>query len=112
MIVFDTETRTDAAQRLTFGSYRCILRRRCIEEGLFHGEDLSAKELRTLRRYVRGHKPDTVSAGTRELRLITLRRFVKELFPDLYKTRCMLVAFNHPFDLSRIARGYAKVHAC
>jgi hypothetical protein len=35
LFVFDTETRTDATQRLTFGSYRFIVSGRCLEEGLF-----------------------------------------------------------------------------
>jgi len=106
MIVFDTETRTDATQRLLFGSYRALVRGQCIQEGLFYSEDLSSKERGILRRYVRNHKPDVVRGGTRDLRLLTLREFVKELFPDLYKTRCLFVAFNHPFDLSRIARDF------
>jgi hypothetical protein len=106
MIVFDTETRTDAMQCLTFGSYRCIINGRCLEEGLFHGDDLTAKELRTLRRYVRKHEPDVVKDGVRELRLLTLRELLKELYLNIYKARDLFVAFNHPFDLSRIAHVY------
>jgi hypothetical protein len=45
MLVFDTETRTDASQRLLFGSYRFIESGRCLEEGIFHADDLSAHEL-------------------------------------------------------------------
>lgn len=106
MIVFDTETRTDATQCLTFGSYRCIIDGQCLEEGLFHGDDVTAKELRTLRRYVRKHKPDVVQDGVRELRLLTLRGFLKELYQNVYKARNLFVAFNHPFDLSRVAHDY------
>src|SRR5690242_745163 len=40
MLVFDTETRIDQTQRLTFGSYRFIVGGRCLEEGLFYGDDL------------------------------------------------------------------------
>ena len=32
LLVFDTETRIDTSQRLTFGSYRIIIRGRCVEE--------------------------------------------------------------------------------
>ena len=106
MVVFDTETRIDATQSLTFGSYRALIRGRCVEEGLFHAEGLTAKELRTLKRYVRAHKPDTVSDGVQQLRLLTLRDFLKELYPRIYKARGLFVAFNHPFDLSRIAHDY------
>jgi hypothetical protein len=105
-IVFDTETRTDATQRLTFGSYRAFVDGRFIEEGLFYGDDLSRKEMRILRRYAKRHAPDTHRNGLKTLRLVPLSVFRKELFKDAYKTRCLLVAFNHPFDLSRIAQGF------
>src|SRR5437868_13814523 len=34
MLVFDTESRVDATQSMTFGSYRFIIKGRCLEEGL------------------------------------------------------------------------------
>lgn len=108
IIVFDTETRTDATQRLTFGSYRAFIDERFIEEGLFYGNDLSKKEMETLRRYVRTHKANTVNEGNKELRLLSLRNFLEELFQDAYKARCLLVAFNHPFDLSRISSQFTS----
>jgi hypothetical protein len=40
------------------------------------------------------------------LRLLTLRRFLKELYLNIYKARDLFVAFNHPFDLSRVAHDY------
>jgi hypothetical protein len=104
IIVFDTETRTDSKQSLTFGGYRVIIKGRCIEEGLFYGHGLSSAELRTLRHYTARNKPHGVVDGNREkLRLLTLRQFLVDLYNDSYKARCLLVAFNHPFDLSRIA---------
>ncbi|MGB7081353.1 MAG: hypothetical protein WBD54_06920, partial [Candidatus Acidiferrales bacterium] len=45
MLVFDTETRTDATQRLTFGSYRFLVAGQCREEGLFYADDLPARDL-------------------------------------------------------------------
>jgi hypothetical protein len=107
MIVFDTETRTDAKQTLTFGSYRFFVHRRCLQEGLFYSKDLSAREIKLLKRYVGRHKADTVNDGVKELRLLTLHQFLKELFPELYKSRSLLVAFNQPFDLSRVAHDVA-----
>ena len=77
-----------------------------VEEGIFYSEDLSAKELRVLKRYVRMHKPETVSDGVRELRLLTLREFLKELFDYFYRARCLLVCFNLPFDLSLITHDF------
>ena len=57
IIIFDTETRTDEAQSLLFGSYRVYIAGDFIEEGLFYPEDLTAKELRVLKRYARTHTP-------------------------------------------------------
>jgi hypothetical protein len=39
MLAFDTETRTDATQSITFGSYRFIVAGRCLEEVLFYGDE-------------------------------------------------------------------------
>src|SRR5882762_7412237 len=48
MFVFDTETRTDASQRLTFGSYRFFLGNELREEGLFYADALPCKDRKTL----------------------------------------------------------------
>jgi hypothetical protein len=104
MLVFDTESRIDPAQCLTFGGYRCIIDGECVEEGYFHGDALSPKEVATLKRYVAQHRPIGAVQGSTRLRLLTLREFLDDLiYKDFYKARCLLVAFNHPFDLSRIA---------
>jgi len=52
MLVFDTETRTDRTQRLTFGSYRFIAGGQLVRENLFYGDDLPPKEQRILARHV------------------------------------------------------------
>jgi hypothetical protein len=108
IIVFDTETRVDATQRLTFGSFRVYIEGECLEEGIFHAPDLSKNELAVLRRYVRTHRPNTHSKGVRKLNLTPLPTFLRELFRDTYKARCLLVGFNLPFDLSRIAYDFTN----
>ncbi len=108
MLVFDTETRVDASQRLTFGSFRFIRNGECVDQGLFYGSGLSEKDLATLQAYVRAR-----GRGQR-LRLLTLREFLcgrkdcAGLFRQIYKGRCLFVAFNHPFDLSRVAHDFAN----
>jgi hypothetical protein len=102
MLVFDTETRTDATQRLTFGSYQFLVAGKCLEEGLFFSEDLPAKDLATLKEYVRARSAG--ADGAEKLSLLTRREFVDKLFSVAYKGRALLVGFNVPFDLSRIAR--------
>jgi hypothetical protein len=75
MVVFDTETRTDATQRLMFGSYRLIVAGQCREEGLFYADDLPARDLEILKNYAATHSAD-VAEGNAELRLLTLSEFL------------------------------------
>ena len=100
MLVFDTETRIDATQRLTFGSYRFIVDGVCLEEALFYGDDLPKEDLDILENYVKTHEADAIN---KKLRLLTRREFVDKLFRAAYKGRCLVVAFNLPFDASRVA---------
>lgn len=107
MLVFDTETRTDATQRLTFGSYRFIEDGECKEEALFCADDLPVEDWKTLERYTETHMADTVRASSLRLPLLTLRQFLDRLYGAAYKGRCLVVGFNLPFDLSRIAHDFA-----
>jgi hypothetical protein len=107
MFVFDTETRIDATQRLMFGGYRFIQSGQCLEEALFHGNDLPGKDRRLLDKYV-SREASKAERGTPQLKLLTLRQFLGRLFRAAYKGRCLVVAFNHPFDLSRIAHDFTN----
>ena len=66
MLVFDCETRTDKAQALTFGSYRFFVAGRCIQEGLFYGDDLLPREKRVLERFIASHPAETDPRGIPE----------------------------------------------
>jgi hypothetical protein len=103
MFVFDTETSTDHTQRLKFGSFRFVLGGRCLKEALFYADDLSTRERRVLAQYV-------VDEDLSQLLLLKRADLLKELYRDAYKGRCLLIGFNLPFDLSRLAcdSGYAK----
>jgi hypothetical protein len=101
MFVVDTETRTDATQGLTFGSYRFIVDGKCLDEVLFYADDLPDSDLRTLEQYAETHCAETVTG--RKLSLLTQREFLKRFYREVYKSRCLLVGFNLPFDLSRLA---------
>lgn len=103
MLVFDTETRTDSTQRLTFGSYRFYRAGKCLEEGLFCGDDLPAKERSILETYVANHEADVDRRGRQLLPLMSRSEFLKKVYNAAYKGRCLLVGFNLPFDLSRVA---------
>lgn len=116
MLVFDCETRTDKTQALTFGSYRFLVAGRCLEEGLFYADDLTAAEREVLERYAREHRADTDPRGIPErgipsnpkLQLLPIADFRTLLYRVAYKGRGLLAAFNFQFDASRCALGYVE----
>src|SRR5689334_3069269 len=109
MLIVDTETSIDETQRLKFGSYRFIDEAGlCIEEGLFYAGDLPDNELQTLQQYAATHNSDTAHHRNRNLPLLTCRQFVKKLYRYGYKRRCLVVAFNFPFDVSRVAFNFTE----
>jgi hypothetical protein len=108
MFVFDTETRTDQTQRLTFGSYRFIVAGELLKENLFYGPTLPAKDRRILERYVAVPRSVVPNEGAHKLSLLTRHEFVNKLFGTAYKGRCLLTAFNFPFDISRVAHDFTN----
>ncbi len=103
MFVLDTETRTDSTQRLTFGSYRFFVDGELREEGLFYADDLSERERKTLEKYVGRWNKRAIRNSEITLLLLTRREFLKKFYKAVYKSRALLVGFNLPFDLSRLA---------
>jgi hypothetical protein len=107
MFVFDTETRTDRTQRLTFGSYRFVVGGRLVKENLFYGDDLPATDRRILESYAAPSTADH-TGDNQNVSLLTRHQFVEKLFRAAYKGRCLLVAFNFPFDISRVACDFTN----
>jgi hypothetical protein len=94
VLVFDTETTTDAAQRLLFGFFRLYERDRLILEGLIVGDILDYEQMATLTEY----------AARCRLPIYSRERFVEEVFyPEVYVEGTLCVGFHLPFDLARIA---------
>jgi hypothetical protein len=58
-----------------------------------------------IKNYVTTNPADTVVGNDPNLLLLTVPEFLDRLFRAAYKGRYLLVGFNLPFDLSRIARG-------
>jgi hypothetical protein len=108
VFVFDTETRTDQTQRLTFGSYRIIVAGECREEGLIYADDLSREEMRVLQAYVETHRADTVAGESPKLLLLSRSEFVDCLYRAAFKSHFLLVGFNLAFDLSRVAFDFTS----
>jgi hypothetical protein len=104
-IVVDFEAQTTSDQALTFGAaqLREIATRKLRREWLIHADSLPEADLATLRRYIEDHRD---SRG-RRIHLISRSRFVREiLWRFAYVGRVLVVGFNLPFDLSRLAVGW------
>ena len=104
----DTETTIDAKQNLNFGVYQfCEADSNgnyvCLEEGLFHADDLNIAQLEVLRKYARNE-----NTGFRRprLKLYSRSAFVEKVMYVAIQADTAIVAFNLPFDLSRLAVEY------
>ncbi len=127
VLVFDTETLGDPAQRLLVGVWRLYLDPpgkepgvTCTEEGFFYPDDLPARDpagFAKLESYVGDPRirADTAAGFGERLKLWPLSRWIEErLFRcGWYHRRWShVVGFNLPFDLGRVcpywspARGY------
>jgi hypothetical protein len=94
VLVFDTETTTDAAQALRFGAYQAWQGAKLDHAGIFFEPSLSENEQSTLAEYARAHG----------LRLMPTREFVESIFYGVaYEYRATIIGFNLPFDISRLS---------
>jgi hypothetical protein len=116
-IVFDTETTTDYAQRLLYGSYRLYVDRTvpgatCVQEGLVYADDLPCRDpvgFAILQAYVASRPAATAAGKSKRIRLLSRSEFVKEiLWRWGYQQQATVVGFNLPFDLTRLAVGATR----
>jgi len=112
VLVFDTETTIDTAQKLNFGFFRrCKVGRigyECVEEGLFYADDLDVEQREVLDRFVADPEnlPQLdVKIFPPPMRLDIYNRslFVERVFWKAIRRGAMIVGFNLPYDLSRLA---------
>ena len=113
VIVFDTETTTDKTQRLTFGSYRFCrwskdgTQLECREEGFFYADNLRKTDpegFALLQEYAKTRRAQVAPDCPDSIKLLSCSKFVeKVLYQVGFKTRALIVGFNLPFDLSRVA---------
>jgi len=109
-LIFDTETTLDPIQKLNFGTYRrCKLvgnKYDCVAEGIFYRDDLPKFQVKLLQRYKRNPKtlpsieyfPAPITLG-----LMSRSAFVTRVFWKSIRHGELIVGFNLPFDLSRLA---------
>src|SRR5262249_9684019 len=78
----------------------------CLQEGIFYRDDLRGSRLKWLDRYRKNPKTlasiETFPAAT-NLRLMTRSDFISRVFWKSARNGELVVGFNLPFDLSRLA---------
>ena len=114
-LVFDSETRTDEKQCLTFGPYRIVLAdengmySNVREEGFFYDPDeLNSQELDELKNFSKRERAETARDVSDEIRVRTRKEFLKEVFFPLALNGAVIVGFNLPFDIARLAADVRK----
>jgi hypothetical protein len=93
------------ARQELIGSYEVIVGCESLEKGLFHGPKA---DVRALKDYVAHHVRDT-ARNIKQFQLLTLREFLQLFYELAYKVRSLVVGFNVPVLLSRLA--FASVPA-
>jgi len=111
--VFDTESRRNTNQDLTFGFYRvfklAVDSYRLIEEGAFYANNLSDHERTTLKSYIDKADHDFKTFPPR-FPLYPRDEFVKNVFFKWARRGAMIVGYNLVFDLSRLALAWPKAN--
>jgi hypothetical protein len=112
-LIFDTETTLGPAQKLNFGVFRrCKLvgsKYVTVAEGIFYSDDISETGLKLLQKY----KMDSPTLAAVEhfpaqttLSLMSRSAFVSKVFWKSIRKGELIISFNSPFDLSRLAVWY------
>jgi hypothetical protein len=100
-LIFDTETTPDETQQLRFGTFQLLENGKLARKGIFY-DRVDAAELEVLKAEAPKHR----------CALYTIHDFVHSIFlRAAFKAGALVVGFNLPFDLSRLAieHGAARV---
>lgn len=97
-VTIDCETWTDPGQALRVGFCRVYYGDELRRHVLFHADELGASDLKVVRQF---EKPD--------LEIVPHGEFIDKIFYKYgYHLRGMIIGFNLPFDLSRLAVSHAS----
>jgi hypothetical protein len=107
-LVWDTETSLDLEQTLNFGVWRfCELRNNkyaSVQEGIFYRDGLAEKDIQTITAYAEKHAASQLLQGAEtELAVLSQPAFVEKVFWESVRAGALIVGFNLPFDIARIA---------
>lgn len=114
-LVWDTETMLDLEQKLNFGVWRfCQLQGTeyvAVHEGIFYRDGLTAKDIQTILAYKKKYLAEGLLRGAdQELTVLPRAEFIERIFWESARAGALIVGFNLPFDISRIAVEWAAAH--
>jgi hypothetical protein len=112
-LVFDCETTTDEKQSLTFGSYRLLrsVNGRYVEtreEGFFHDDVAPSRDVHELNHFADLHAAETSADCPKRICVRSRSEFIMKVFFPNVLAGTMIVGFNLPFDIARIADDARK----
>jgi hypothetical protein len=113
-LVFDSETTIDIPQDLNFLWWRFCERKQgtyvCQQEGLVHADALDVASIALIRRYAnpRVRKADVEDGCPEDILVQSRTEFVDGEFWTAVQAGTVIVCFNAPFDLSRLALEYRE----
>ncbi len=111
-LVFDCETTTDLNQNLTFLWWRfCELKGGAYvsqQEGVVHADDLNEESAHLIREYARSDNADVEEGCPEDIQVQSRTEFLNREFWKAARLGAVIVCFNAPFDLSRLALEYRE----
>ena len=114
-LVWDTETMLDLDQTLNFGIWRfCQIEKGeyvAVQEGIFYRDGLASKDVQTILDYKQKHRADGLASGAdHQLSELSQSEFIERIFWESVRAGALIVGFNLPFDISRIALEWTTAH--
>jgi hypothetical protein len=111
-LVLDSECTLGIRQDLTFLWWRfCELKGEkyvCQLEGVVHADDLPEASIQLINDYARSQRADVEEGCPEAIRVESRTQFVDGEFWEALRAGAVIVCFNAPFDLSRLALEYRE----
>lgn len=114
-LVFDCETTTDIRQDLNFLWWRfCELKNGiyvCQQEGLVYADNLDPASIDLIKTFARNETAKVEEGCPQEILVQSRTEFVDGEFWQALQAGAVIVCFNAPFDLSRLALEYREAQS-
>jgi len=111
-LVFDCETTTDIRQDLNFLWWRfCELKKGqyvCQQEGVVYADKLDRRSVRLIHNFARGKRAAVEKGCPKDILVQSRTQFVDGEFWQAIQAGAVIVCFNAPFDLNRLALEYQE----